>query len=497
MPIFRQVSPALDGASVDLGTSRLRHLEIPAGEYATPLWLRFDGDPDRVEKVASLPWRAPRVAGSLEVLSSAPPDVQAWQLPDNALAGGTSTTTRFNAQREAGRLDSWEDTSGTVWQVAYYADDAGPNFVLSVRNDQGTGSWTSWSTYTISAADTSNIHHWGSVGIDPDGVVWMAEGMHNTALDAFKTDHTLDDPAFDGSTTAVTTLTGDEETGVTYLRWHRIGGTLYCSHRGGGSGNADWYLKAYDHGAGTWSAALGLASSELLDGRSDAQSPNLDHEPILDSQGNWIFGYNWRATSSFDTSHSRELARYDVAAGEFQDLAGTTITPPIREGDGTMVETGFTHDLMTVWIDSQDRPHVAYLEMDGSSQWQIAHAYWDGSAIQKTVAYTTTHTSQTGPDGEHTLSSPQIVVDGTDRAHVYFTVDEDDNAVSKITADPPYTSWSAREALWSGVDAGYCELRCDIRRALDDGEVWFCVTPWDTTNPAGGFPSYMVRADTI
>lgn len=495
MPIFRQVSPALDGASVDLGTSRLRHLSIPAGEYATPFWLRFDGDPDRVEKVSSLPWRAPRVAGSLEVSSVAP--AAAYSLPENALAGGTSTTARFNAQREADRLDSWTDGSGVLWQVAYYANDAGPNHVLSVRNDQGFGVWTSWSTYTIVVADTTDTHHWGSVGIDPDGFVWLAQNMHNDPLDVRKTVHALDDPAFDGTTSTVASLTGNGESQVTYLRWHRLGGTLYCSHRGnGGAGNADWYLKAYDEVAGTWSAALGLTGAKLLDGTTDAQSPNLDHEPVLDAQGNWVIGWNWRGTTAPSSSHNRELARYDVAAGQFQDLAGNALTTPIRQGAATLVEVGVTNDLETVWVDSQGRPHVAYKEQDGSNQWRIVHAYWDGSAIQTSVAFSTTHTDDVSADGGSNLSSPQIIVDGSDRAHIYFTVDDDDNAISKVTADPPYSSWSGRQQLWAGTDLGYCELRCDVRRARDDGEVWFCVTPWDASDPAAGFPAYLVLAET-
>lgn len=150
MPIFRQVSPALDGASVDLGTSRLRHLSIPAGEYATPFWLRFDGDPDRVEKVSSLPWRAPRVAGSLEVLS--PPLYPAGPLSvsgDNPryMAAPDGTCTYLTG---AHFWSTMVDSSQTTDPPPAFDFDVWLDFV-DARNHNCFRLWTWEHTYRYSA----------------------------------------------------------------------------------------------------------------------------------------------------------------------------------------------------------------------------------------------------------------------------------------------------------------------------------------------------------
>lgn len=67
MSIGRGYSPALDGSSVTIldGVISTRSIDIPSGEYATPFWLRPDGDNNRVIKVTSLPWTGTIRVGSL------------------------------------------------------------------------------------------------------------------------------------------------------------------------------------------------------------------------------------------------------------------------------------------------------------------------------------------------------------------------------------------------------------------------------------------------
>lgn len=74
MSVARIHSPSLDGGATTIldGIISKRSITIPSGEFATPFWLRPDGDNNRVIKVTSLPWYGTIRVGSLEVLSSDP-----------------------------------------------------------------------------------------------------------------------------------------------------------------------------------------------------------------------------------------------------------------------------------------------------------------------------------------------------------------------------------------------------------------------------------------
>lgn len=70
--LVNTVSPALDGAAVQIGDGsvRSRALRIPAGSYTPPIWLRTESG--LVFRVDSLPWQGTVPVGDIEVLSSAP-----------------------------------------------------------------------------------------------------------------------------------------------------------------------------------------------------------------------------------------------------------------------------------------------------------------------------------------------------------------------------------------------------------------------------------------
>lgn len=72
--IFRHPSPTLDGPAVQVGDGTVvaRNLYVPSGEYATPFWVRPDGDNNRTQRVDSLPAQLVLRCGQIEVLSSAP-----------------------------------------------------------------------------------------------------------------------------------------------------------------------------------------------------------------------------------------------------------------------------------------------------------------------------------------------------------------------------------------------------------------------------------------
>ncbi len=93
--IFTSVTPAVDGASVNIGDGvvRLRNIRIVSG-YTPPVWLRFDGDDAKVYPVTALPFHSVLIAGAVEVLSAAP---------------GGATPTITSVSRDAG-----SDAGGVV-----------------------------------------------------------------------------------------------------------------------------------------------------------------------------------------------------------------------------------------------------------------------------------------------------------------------------------------------------------------------------------------------
>ncbi len=78
--LFTTFSPELDGQPVPVpigGTDPLT-IEIPAGAYPTPLWIRFGGNniempsAARSMRVDSLPFRTVRLCGEVEIFSFDP-----------------------------------------------------------------------------------------------------------------------------------------------------------------------------------------------------------------------------------------------------------------------------------------------------------------------------------------------------------------------------------------------------------------------------------------
>lgn len=111
MGIFTRFAPTLDGApvAIDGGTSRIRHIRIPSGDYETPLWLRTEAG--LVVPVSSLPYQGVIPAGSLEVLS-ADPNAGEEVEPDfvEDFSDWTSTSDFINRGKSSGMYSN-EDNS--------------------------------------------------------------------------------------------------------------------------------------------------------------------------------------------------------------------------------------------------------------------------------------------------------------------------------------------------------------------------------------------------
>jgi hypothetical protein len=72
--VFDFPAPVLGGAAITVGdgTSKVRHFNVPVGEYATEFWLVPDSDANRAQRVDALPAIVTFKAGTISASSSEP-----------------------------------------------------------------------------------------------------------------------------------------------------------------------------------------------------------------------------------------------------------------------------------------------------------------------------------------------------------------------------------------------------------------------------------------
>jgi hypothetical protein len=75
-PLFSSPTPVLDGEpwAIGDGLPRLRNLFFGVGEFATPFYVRPDGKNFLTQKIDALPAQLVLTCGSIEILSTAPPE---------------------------------------------------------------------------------------------------------------------------------------------------------------------------------------------------------------------------------------------------------------------------------------------------------------------------------------------------------------------------------------------------------------------------------------
>lgn len=323
--------------------------------------------------------------------------------------------------------------SGTTYQVCCYWDQ-NLQLVIGVRT-----LGEEWTFYTydgsgglpdIAVAGDDN-HDVCVVGLDPNGYVHTAYGMHAEALNYRRSDAPVS--SWTGALTAELSMLGTNESAVTYPMFvNDPSGALYFFFRDGTSGDGDLYGYKYDHAAGTWAGLAGTTAGKIIDGQSSSENAYWAR-PVFDddfgSGGRLHLLWSWRETGDETTNHDVCYAGWDgtnwtQADGDAQTMPITTandeVAVSINTGSGLCSLVG-----VPAASDSHGWPQVIYTMLGVDEYMHKYLCRWTGEAW----ATSQVTTSEADYFSDHSMADRDIgeavhVIDRTtDTVHLIFRDD--------------------------------------------------------------------------
>lgn len=291
-------------------------------------------------------------------------------------------------------------------QYVTYVTDTGA--VMVAERTLPNGDFTAYDTGFT--ADVTDGHEASVLGIDADGFLHLAWGMHNDPLN-----YAVSDVANDPSSFTASSMTGNNTDQITYPQFVQHGGNLLFTARNGGNSATVQTLKSYDPSTGSW---------------SDVQNTWVDWPEgkfYLDALRVGPNG-NLHATGTFRTSATDPIKHRDYfymtssdGGDTWTHADGTTLSTPITRSEVNAFEAGGDMSAQNgLDVDANGYPHVTYLLEEGSGYLQYYHSYWDGSQWTKNQITEYTSGPSTIPTGAKRSRPGTLVrrVDG--QVHILY-----------------------------------------------------------------------------
>lgn len=375
----------------------------------------------------------------------------------------------------------------------------GSQYVTYVKNDGHVyvgkralpnGAWSVYDTGgTVS--DTADPHCSASLGIDADGYLHVSYGMH-TELLRYRNSTSPEDP----SSWSAGTMTGDNETSITYPRFFMTNDTLFFTYRNGTWLDGDQCLNVYNNTTKSWAKLHHL----WIDG--GGKGTYLDNV-VTDANGVLHTSFQWRLQSGSIISAGNYTYAYSDDLGTTWKMEnGTAYNIPITRSEAQCFlceEDGSRINQQGIDVDSNGYPHVAFwkngtwTDSNGKHHLNYWHAHYNGTGwtIQQLTNYTNTPTSGVYTYCEKDFSRTNCLINrSNNRVYVFGRIKED-GYIRVSWADSPYTSWTEKKL---GNDTwGWQEFS-----TLDRGEwhtnqtFYMMATDADDVNPAN---VYVLKSD--
>lgn len=219
------------------------------------------------------------------------------------------------------------------------------------------------------------------IGMDKNGRLHITGGMHNTGLKYVYCNNIAD---INGNVNITSwtsaSMTGVAEASVTYPAFVRLADEeMLFFYRDGSSGNGNLRLKRLNATTNIWSD-IGI----IMNGVSSSQSPYIDPVQVDATTGRiHMFGC-WRSTPAPNTNNDVFYLYSDDDGVTWRDSSNVLLTLPVNYSNSpTILDTtdtlsGLLNQSGTS-VDTQGRPHKAFLLDDGSNNTQIYHLWYDGT----------------------------------------------------------------------------------------------------------------------
>jgi len=278
---------------------------------------------------------------------------------------------------------------------------------------KSTDDGVTWSKTQIDGPVADDGHNVCSLGIDRDGYIHVAYGMHADALNYQVSDSPESISAFTSKS-----MTGYKESECTYPRFiESPSGDLYFYIRDGTSIDGASYIKKYNSYTKTWSD---FAPSFVTGMTSTPTACSYEYGPTFDAEGNIHFVWNWRTTSDASSNSNLCYAVYDISDGRWEMSNGTAYTLPITPENAEVIKnipagSGLANQGV-LCVDMQNKPHVAYIRYADDGHTEVFHIYYTGAT------WIDTQVSDINADvlsgNNWGLSRPNLLIDSSNTAYV-------------------------------------------------------------------------------
>ncbi len=312
-------------------------------------------------------------------------------------------------------------TFQTNQYFAFY--NSAENLVLA-RRALGTTNWQIHETRFQPNSPTDG-HDIASIGVDGEGVVHVAWGMHAQPLNYAR--------AATSESLEVTRrpMTGTEHS-VTYPQFVNLpDGDLLFIYRSGSSGSGDTVLNRWHLSTHTWSRI----QNKFIEGISSSVNayPNF---ACFDSQTNLHFSWCWRDTPDFNSNHDILYAWSPDFGVTWKKWGGGDYTLPIRQGTAQIILPMRTRNMLMnqcgMTMDRNDLPIIA-------AWW--APAGGTENPVQIMVLWNDGKTWHTNPVTHRKSNSwpgrPIVVTDQANRVFVVYGETEQGGRPMLAWADDP------------------------------------------------------------
>ncbi len=315
-------------------------------------------------------WKAPLEPLELELTSTA----SRWWSLGNAYADNTVNTAAF-------RRDSV--TSGMVGserlQFTAYYDRRGR--VVLARRVHGSDDWKV--EVTQHRGPITDAHNVISIGLDGQGYLHVAWGMHGAPLAYARSDRpgslTLGDIKPMVRTAALTQQAEARESSVTYPQFlPTADGDLFFLYRHGRSGNGDVVLNRLDSRSQTWSRV----ADNLLGGEGQRSAY---WQAVTDDAGRLHLSWTYRETSDVMTnwdvmyavSTDDTATKWARSDGSRYDALPITVQDAERVSEVPQQSNLINQTHMT--LDDDGNPFIATYHDDDRGETQYMVMYHDGA----------------------------------------------------------------------------------------------------------------------
>lgn len=294
-----------------------------------------------------------------------------------------------------------------------------------------------------------DAHNIISIGVDGDGFLHMAYGMHGAKLKYTKSvaPHSL-------KMGSLSEMDGKEENKVTYPEFYSLpDGDLLFVYRSGASGNGNMVMKRYSYESKKWTTV----QSNLIDGGGER---NAYWQLCVDKRGYIHLSWVWRETNDVATNHDLCYACSKDGGVTWENSNGLPYSLPIDINNAEIVwripQNSELMNQTSMTVDNDGYPYIATYWRDKDSQvpqyrivWKNNEGWKATQVGERKIPFTLS--------GKGTkmvpISRPVILIYGSKVMIIFRDIERKSRVSMAVSSNIEESEWEICDLTQFSVDA--------------------------------------------